>query len=96
MLMFDHGRFPVNLDTRQNLITTSALDKHSLEFYVISGNPSTGCPDALITSSRLEAKAGIKHLKSNSVKKCSFNVISHSHSVVLWTVISHNFHSVRE
>lgn len=68
MKMSYQRRFPVNLDRRQNLITTSALDKHSPEFYAVSRNPWTGCPDALITLSHLEAKAGIKHLKSNSVK----------------------------
>lgn len=60
----------MNPDTRINLMATSALDKHSLEFYAVSGNPWTGRPDVLITLSRLEAKAGIKHLKSNSVKSC--------------------------
>lgn len=73
----------MNLDGRQNLITTSALDKHSPEFYAVSWNPWTGCCDALITLSHLEAKAGIKHLKSNSVKCCVFNSVSHSHSPVL-------------
>lgn len=63
-------KVPVNLEGRQNLITTSALDKHSSEFYVVSWNPRTGCSDALITLSHLEVKADIKYFKSNSIKCC--------------------------
>lgn len=58
------------MEGRQNLITTSALDKHSSDFYVVSWNPRTGCSDALITLSHLEVKAGIKYFKSNSIKCC--------------------------